>query len=351
MLHVETEENSLDLRTLCCALWRGKGWIIGGALLLAIVALIYSLLARQVWSATAVTERPAITQLGNYFARQQFINDLSPGGNADHHLPAQDIADEVYSEFIAQLASWDTRRDFWLQSAYYQRLKTNKAADDARMLDRLISNIQYQPADPAKNQADSIKLMAENSHDASQLLRDYIEFANQRASTTLREGLNAAWQARRMQLQSEVERQRAVASALYQRELANVKQALVIARKQNINKMQTTSPPDQLADSALFLLGAPLLQARLDTLQAIGPHYELSYDQNQALLATLAAGPQLNKTFSCWRYLRTPEVPVSRDSPRQGYLMAVWGVVGALTGAGIALARRRKPAAHTKDIS
>ncbi|PQM83649.1 polysaccharide chain length modulation protein, partial [Klebsiella quasipneumoniae] len=39
--------------------------------------------------------------------------------------------------------------------------------------------------------------------------------------------------------------------------------------------------------------------------------------------------------------LRTPEEPVTRTSPRRVFLMVMWGIVGALVGAGIALARRR----------
>ncbi|MBN9931505.1 polysaccharide chain length modulation protein, partial [Pantoea agglomerans] len=39
-----------------------------------------------------------------------------------------------------------------------------------------------------------------------------------------------------------------------------------------------------------------------------------------------------------YRYLRTPEEPVSRDSPRRLFMMIMWGAIGALTGAGVALA-------------
>jgi lipopolysaccharide biosynthesis protein WzzE len=29
--------------------------------------------------------------------------------------------DEAYKEFVMQLASWDTRRDFWSQTDYYKQ--------------------------------------------------------------------------------------------------------------------------------------------------------------------------------------------------------------------------------------
>jgi len=75
-------------------------------------------------------------------------------------------------------------------------------------------------------------------------------------------------------------------------------------------------------------------------LQASGPAYDLSYDQNKAMLSTLQAGPRLDKQFQTYRYLRTPEEPVSRDSPRRLFMMIMWGVIGALVGAGVALVRR-----------
>lgn len=71
-----------------------------------------------------------------------------------------------------------------------------------------------------------------------------------------------------------------------------------------------------------------MLQARLESLQASGPHYDLDYDQNRAMLATLNVGPTLDSNFQTYRYLRTPEEPVKRDSPRRAFLMVMWGLLG-----------------------
>jgi len=84
-----------------------------------------------------------------------------------------------------------------------------------------------------------------------------------------------------------------------------------------------------------------MLQARLKLLQAAGPSFDIDYDQNKAMLATLNVGPVLNAKFQTYRYLRTPEEPVKRDSPRRVLLAVMWGIVGGLIGAGVALARRR----------
>ena len=49
--------------------------------------------------------------------------------------------DEAYKEFIMQQASWDTRRDFWLQTDYYKQRQSGNARADAALLDDLINDI------------------------------------------------------------------------------------------------------------------------------------------------------------------------------------------------------------------
>ncbi len=189
---------------------------------------------------------------------------------------------------------------------------------------------------------DSIKLTAESSAQANQLLRQYIAFANSRASTHLNDEVKDAWATRTQSMQALVKRQEMVAKAVYNREMNVLQQSLKVAEKQGIRRNQTDTPMDQLPDSKMFMLGAPLLQAQLETLEATGPNYDLDYDQNIAMLATLNVVPTLQEQFQTYRYLRTPEEPVTRDSPRRVFLMVMWGAVGTLVGAGVALVRRSR---------
>jgi len=339
MTHPDAADNELDIRGLCCALWRGKLWIIGGALALALLAFLGSLLMTPQWSTTAITDRPTVNLLGGYYSQQQFLNNLNThASNASVTPPS--VMDQAYQEFVRQLSAWDTRRDFWLQTSYYKQRQTGNAHDDATKLDEMINNIQYQPADMAKNVSDTVRLVAETSAEANTLLRQYVAFANQRAATHLNDDVTGSWAARTIQLKAQVKRQEAVANAIYQRQVNSVEQALKIARQQGFEQAKTSTPVEQLPDSELFLLGRPLLQARLENLQATGPGYELDYLQNRAMLSTLNVGPTLVASFQTYRYLRTPEEPVKRDSPRRLFLMIMWGAVGALAGAGTALVRR-----------
>ncbi|MEW5561916.1 ECA polysaccharide chain length modulation protein [Enterobacter asburiae] len=334
-------ENELDIRGLFCTLWAGKRWIVGIAVLFALIVLVYTFFARQEWSATAITDKPTVNMLGGYYSQQQFLRNLDIKANlASADQPS--VMDESYKEFIMQLASWDTRRDFWLQTDYFKQRKSGNARADAALLDDLINDIQFTPGDALKNLNDSIKLVAETAPDANNLLRQYVAFASQRAASHLNDELKGAWAARTIQMKAQVKRQEEVAKTIYDRKIHSVEQALKVAQQNNISRSETDVPAEQLPDSELFLLGRPMLQARLENLQSVGPDFDLDYDQNRAMLTTLNVGPSMDTRFQTYRYLRTPEEPVKRDSPRRVFLMVMWGIVGALIGAGVALARRRQ---------
>ncbi|AIR64643.1 ECA polysaccharide chain length modulation protein [Cedecea neteri] len=336
-------ENELDIRGLFRTLWLGKFWIIGIAFVFALIALIYTFLAKQEWSATAITDRPTVNMLGGYYSQQQFLRNLDVKANmATTDQPS--VMDEAYKEFIVQLSAYDTRRDFWLQTDYYKQRQVGNSKADAALLDEIVDNIQYTPGDSARNISDSVKLVAETAADANNLLRQYVAFASQRAASHLNEELTGAWAARTVQMKAQVKRQEAVAQSIYDRKIKSIEQALKIAQQQNITRSETNVPAEEVPDSEMFMLGRPMLQARLESLQAAGPDFDIDYDQNRAMLNTLNVGPTVDVRFQTYRYLRTPEEPVKRDSPRRAFLLIMWGAVGALVGAGVALARRPKTA-------
>lgn len=158
-------DNELDIRGLCCTLWRGKPWIIGIAALFAVVALVVSYLVKQEWSATAITDRPTVNALGGYYSQQQFLRNLDVRTMPAAASEQPGIADEAYNEFIMQLAAYDTRRDFWLQSDYYKQRQEGDAGADAALLDELINNIQFTARDDKKVPNDGVKLTAETAAD------------------------------------------------------------------------------------------------------------------------------------------------------------------------------------------
>ncbi|MBE8597318.1 ECA polysaccharide chain length modulation protein [Xenorhabdus sp. BG5] len=333
-------EHELDIRALCYALWYGKIWIIALAIIFAAAALGASYLMQQKWSATAIVDLPTTNNLGSYYSQQQFLRNLDTHINASPEAQLPTIPDGAYKEFMTQLSAYDTRREFWLHSEYYKQRKEGRAKADAVLLDELINDIKITRSDDRTSSNDSIKLTAETAVDANQLLRQYIAFANQRAGTHLNNEIKGAWATRTQSMKALVKRQEMVVKAIYNRELNVLQQSLKVAEKQGIHRNQTNIPIEELPGSKMFMLGTSLLQAQIETLDATGPDYSIDYDQNIAMLATLNVGPTLQDAFLTYRYLRTPEEPVNRDSPRRTFMMILWGAVGMLVGAGVALVRR-----------
>lgn len=336
-------DQELDIRALFVSLWRGKVWIVGIAVVFALVSLGASYFMQQKWNSTAITDYPTVNNLGGYYSQQQFMRNLDNHLNAAQESAALlPIPNEAYQEFITQAASYDTRRDFWLQTDYYKSRMENDAKADAALLDEMINNITLTPRDDTKKLVnDTLTLTAESAEESAALLRQYIDFASNRAALNLNDELKGAWATRTQSLKALVKRQKMVAESLYQRETGLLKNALTTAQKQGISRSQTDIPVNELPKSQLFLLGTPMLQARLETLEATGPDFDKDYEQNIAMLATLNVGPTLDESFRAYRYLRTPDEPIKRDSPRRAFMMIMWGFIGALAGAGVALARRR----------
>ncbi|WP_127959518.1 ECA polysaccharide chain length modulation protein [Serratia microhaemolytica] len=333
-------ENVLDIAALCHTLWRGKVVIVGFALLFAATALLLSYLVKQQWSAQAVTQKPTVIELTHYYAQQQFLNQLLSPSTQNSAAEQPEIADNSYQEFVIQLAAYDTRRDFWLQSDYYRQRRQGDSRADAALLDELINNIRFTARDDKKVLNDTVKLTAESAGEAAQLLVEYINFANARAVQQLNQQLQGIWRARAEWVATELTHQQAVASAAFQRELNTLTEALKLAEQQGISIQPSRASRESLTDSELFLLGKPLLQTRLNALQAIGPHYDAAYDRNQALLSTLQKNPPSDVQFKTYRYLHTPEEPVRRDSPRRSFWLLLWGGIGVMVGVGVVLLRR-----------
>ena len=126
--------------------------------------LAYTFFARQEWSSTAITDRPTVNMLGGYYSQQQFLRNLDVRSNmASADQPS--VMDEAYKEFVMQLASWDTRREFWLKTDYYKQRMVGNSKADAALLDEMINNIQFIPGDFTRAVKDSVKLIAETAPD------------------------------------------------------------------------------------------------------------------------------------------------------------------------------------------
>lgn len=139
----------------------------------------------------AITDRPTVNMLGDITRSSNFC--VTWMSVQTWLLPTNHVMDEAYKEFVMQLASWDTRREFWLQTDYYKQRMVGNSKADAALLDEMINNIVFIPGDFTRAVNDSVKLIAETAPDANNLLRQYVAFASQRAASHLNDELKGAW--------------------------------------------------------------------------------------------------------------------------------------------------------------
>ncbi len=294
-------ENELNVPLLVGRLWRGKGWIIGLAVAGIVLAIGYAKWATQVWSATAIVDRPSVSQIAPYYGQRQWLATLE-----DDNTPppsAATVTDEAYQAFLLQLSSWDSRRDFWLHSDYFHRQLAGHESHRAVILNQLINNIRFQAAEPIRGTHDTLVLLADNGAESAQLLSQYIGFASQRAIRDLNGNLSEEWKNAWQLRQNGLLRQKAA--------------TLSLPGKSSQPEHAAALSPDD---------GQASLRTR--------------YLQNKALLDSIKPVPELSDDIQVWRYLRSPEPPVSPESPRLLLLIVLWGMTGVFIGAVIAIARR-----------
>lgn len=315
-------ENELDLQLCMSRLWRGKRWILGCTLVAVVLAWSYAQLAPQKWVAIAQLQRPDITSIKGYYWNSKKLTQLSLGstgespmvGETTNSVDAEAIIEPVYQRFLQQLTAIDNRRAFWQQVHHSQA--DNNALTPV-LLEREVTSIQFTPGDKLRGSVDTITLQANNAEASSHLLQQYIEYTNQQVVTQITENMTLEWQTEMLALQQQIAFQQQVAQAAYE---------------QQVQKLQRDVTQS----------GTSAAKIALSLLEQQGPEVTEHLLQDQARLVALQSGPSNLAPFKSWSYLQSPQPPVTRTSPRLLLLCVMWGIVGIIVGAGIALARRQQ---------
>ncbi|WP_241569668.1 Wzz/FepE/Etk N-terminal domain-containing protein [Rosenbergiella collisarenosi] len=315
-MHSSAIDNELDVKNCLQRLWHGKRWLGLGLFLGLVLAWAYTLVAPQKWVTVAQVTRPDLTKIADYYQELSKLSQLStysePAADGDT-LNIDTVIDAVYQQFLQQLASVDNRRRFWLQQASKDGGKTLTPL----LLDREITSMQFTAGDKLHGTVDTITLTADSAAKGSQLLTRYLTFTGQQVASQVQQDLLATWQAQVAKVEQQIAFEKAANQAAYDQQVH-----------------QLRSEAAQSADSQT--------KAAIAILEQTGPVASEGLLHDQARLAVLLAGPKPIKSFTSWSYLQSPEPPISRQSPRLSLLLVMWGLVGIIIGAGIALTRHTK---------
>ncbi|AFU20235.1 LPS O-antigen chain length determinant protein WzzB [Actinobacillus suis] len=346
--------DELDLMELFKVLWRKRLLIVFSAFLCALIAGVYTVVAKEKWTSTAEVVAPKLNNLGNYFSVRKEYARIT---NSD--FKQSELVSDLFSKFNEALYAQNAREEFFWQSKVFRELvKNNEDENKARaIIGRLTQDDTVLTKPDPKKDPDTIgvkiSFTAEQSTLAQDTLKDLIIFSNNKALVDSLNEFNIVFQEYVKAL--EFEHQLIEQTLTVQRnvQIENLQKALQIAKNagikdnistyNNISVASDTKIPlteSKLSDgSYLFMLGEKSLQAQLDVAMAqkiiFPPRYYAIEEQLKKLdVLTVRIKDIKAQAFS---YLASPSYPITKDGPRRAFILAIGFILGLVISSVIVL--------------
>lgn len=255
---------------------------VGGAL-----GLTY--LQTPMWKLVAQFEQPKVSELGNYYALYSTYHFLNGGDNVTYHVlddkgmlslvptvsqKAEELAVQgAYTEFKRNLASADLLVNFLAQTELV-KLKAQLENQPITVMAQQMAK-QFAFESGSKNQpSDRLSVLSDDPEETSQLLSQFIAFANQQTKQTLNAELITKWK------------------VLFQ----------------------------QVKTAAEIKLGA--------TRQG----HQIATQDWKGKLALMRSVQPLDDKLVAFRFVKAPNIPFSPHSPNQSLWLMIGGLSGLLLG-------------------
>ncbi|HFK3154890.1 MULTISPECIES: LPS O-antigen chain length determinant protein WzzB [Citrobacter] len=303
------EPEQIDLIDLVVQLWRGKVTIFACVIIAILLAVGYLAVAKEKWTSTAIITQPDAGQLATY---SNAMNVLY-GGNAPR-------INELQSNMIGRFNSAFSA----LSETLENQEKPEKLTIDA--------SVKGQPL-PLK-----VSYQAPTAEDAQKTLAEYIQQVDETVSKEVNADLAKSITTRTSDFEQSLEAQEKVAQEQKALRIAQISQALSVAKEANI-KLPQVQQADQVSQDTMFMLGSDALSSMVQN-EATRP-LALSdgyYQTRQNLLAVKALKIEPDSVHA-YRYVMKPTLPIRRDSPKKAITLVLAVLLGGMIGAGVVLGR------------
>lgn len=303
------EPEQIDLIDLVMQLWRGKVIIIACVFIAILLAVGYLAVSKEKWTSTAIITQPDAGQLATY---SNAMNVLY-GGNAPR-------INELQSNMIGRFSSAFSA----LSETLGNQEKPEKLTIDA--------SVKGQPL-PLK-----VTYQAPTAEDAQKTLAKYIQQVDETISKEVNADLARSITTRTSDFEQSLEAQEKVAQEQKALRIAQISQALSVAKEANI-KFPQVQQADQVSQDTMFMLGSDALSSMVQN-EATRP-LALSdgyYQTRQNLLAVKALKIEPDSVHA-YRYVMKPTLPIRRDSPKKAITLVLAVLLGGMIGAGVVLGR------------
>lgn len=303
------EPEQIDLIDLVVQLWRGKVTIFACVIIAILLAVGYLAVAKEKWTSTAIITQPDAGQLANY---SNAMNVLY-GGNAPQ---INDLQANMIGRF---------------NSAFSALSETLDNQDEPEKL-TIDASVKGQPL-PLK-----VTYQAPTAEDAQKTLAKYIQQVDENISKEVNSDLAKSITTRTSDFEQSLDAQEKVAQEQKALRIAQISQALSVAKEANI-KLPQVQQADQVSQDTMFMLGSDALSSMVQN-EATRP-LALSdgyYQTRQNLLAVKALKIEPDSVHA-YRYVMKPTLPIRRDSPKKAITLVLAVLLGGMIGAGVVLGR------------
>lgn len=351
----QPQDDEIDLRELFAALWQGKFTIIACTVVFALAAVAYALMAQEWWSSKAEVTIPNVT---NVAAFQQQVNQYQPifksmseteNKEVVQNKQLTDLADRerIFQRFISLFNATQTKLAFFNHNEEFQRIKASFDAEDATMSEEDEEGRKFYQNWLGRVKADQpnirddvfdaeLSVQSITPQSSFTLLKDYLEFVNQKLNAQLNQDLAAVVRIETQSLQQQKKSLNAQAQTALKQEIERTQHALTIAKAANVN-----APLQSLGEQDLFpiQMGASAIEAKLNVLKSLKDPSVLEPQLSplMAKLDTLNTIERSDVQVQPYSVLENPATPLNRDKPKRALIAVLGTLLGGMLGVAIVL--------------
>ncbi len=368
------QNDEIDLMELFFSIWKKKWWVIGITFIFALGSVFYALKAKEQWTSKAEIIHPYTNEIKNITKDKliyALINEQKVG----------DIGGELYSYFITELRSINSRVEFFKESSIYKKLskELNGEKEKQKLLLELANKaISIQWPDKKKEVTYPIvSVSLEDPVDAQQTLKNYMNFLNAKIFELYQNKflvnldnqlIKLSYSINKMEERLPLDRKISI-----ERRLKNLQQALATAKAAGIKEYAETDnvslwndetnhkkvksnesivlmPGEKALQSQIstrfsqpsqwFLLGEKFLQAQIDNLDKTPLVFPKEYYHQKAQLKKLIELKNEKGDYSldqAFHYQSAPYIPSEIDKPKRALIVLIGTFVGGVLGLLVAL--------------
>lgn len=340
--HVVSRQNDdLNIYDYFFLVWHDRWLVLFVCMLFLFGGLVYSIIARQVWTSQAIISEPSVTQVNLL----QLNIDKLKNNNSSKSENDMDFSSlqrqALYQSFVSAFNSMNNKRAFLTAEGIFSeelnRLGRTDHSGERALMSKLGEGIVAKNLD--KTSTDVIlSFSAESAELAQQRLTKYIDYIQKKQIAEKNAELSSLWQNRIKTLTSQYESIRSDTLQTRNDNIRRTQYSLRISQAAGVER-----PLERMSNEDVFNieLGSKGLAEKLSILKEIKDPEVLNNDLGRIrLLLHSLKSLQLNDVpFNSFNMIDSPEEPFTRDKPKRLLIVSLATFFGGMLGIVIALVR------------